>query len=628
MALNATLLGSDRVLVDADWHHEEALKKLNGAKWDKKLEKWTLPLTWTSCVVLTQEFGTMLTLSQDLRDWGTRYRNRYIAPAKALRERLTLDGLEPLEDPEAQALVEHARDIAVEVGLFPHQAVGAAYAAILGSCSIFDETGTGKTTSVISSMRARQRAGENVFPALVVCPASVKTVWEREIAERYPGLTVVVLKGSAAQRRRQLTQPAHVYIGSYRYMSIHSSIKHYPGAPALKRCPECGGLDDRVTAAKCQAHERELDRIKFHTVICDEAHRLLDPSTQTTRACWSIGDRATARIAITGTPIQDNLEDFWSILRFVDPQDFGGKSKFLNRYAVQSYNVWGTREIEGPNPVTRAELDAITQFRWRRMLKEVVLPFLPPKVTEERMIEMGGAQAKAYKDMHKTMMAELDGKRLVTTSPLTKAARLFQFASSFAEIVDNGSEVDELDWSDEREKVDVRLMLPSNKVSAFIEDIRAGDFDSTGAGVVVFAQSRQLLMLLSKELDSHDIDHGMIVGGQTDDARQVDIDRFQDGQIKYILVSIMAGGAGITLTAADTMVYLQRSWSSTGMSQSLARADRIGSERHDMIKIIHYLTEGTIEKKQLRALSSKEGRIEEILRDQEALHRWMEESDE
>ena len=627
MALNAALLGDDRIVIETDWHHEESLKKINGAKWDKRLDRWTFPLTWTSCVVLTKQFGADLTLSDDLRDWGVRYLQRYVAPAKALRGLLTLDDLPPLQDPQAQALVDHARDLTGEMGLFPHQAVGAAYAAILGSCAIFDETGTGKTTSVIAAMRARQRAGESVFPALVVCPASVKTVWEREIAQRYPGLKVVVLRGTAAQRRKQLSTPAHVYIGSYRYMSTHSSIKHFPGAPALKRCPECDGLDPKITPAKCEAHERELDRIAFQTMIVDEAHRLLDPSTLTTRACWSIGDRTRVRIAMTGTPVQDKLDDYWSILRFVSPRDFEGKTKFLDRYAITGFNVWGAREIEGPNPATRAELDAITEFRWRRMLKEVVLPFLPPKVVEERMIEMTGAQAKAYKDMHKTMMAELGGKRLVTNSPLTKAARLFQFASSFAEIIDPEVSLDEFDWNDESEKVDVRLMMPSNKVTAFIEDIRAGDYDSTGAGVVVFAQSRQLLMLLAKEMDSHGIEYGMIVGGQTDEARQVDIDRFQAGEIKYILVSIMAGGAGITLTAADTMVFLQRSWSSTGMAQALARADRIGSERHDMIKIIHYLTEGTIEKKQLRALSDKDARIEDILRDKVALKRWMEESD-
>lgn len=628
MTVSATLLGSDRVVLEADWHHEESLKKLNGAKWDKKLERWTFPLTWTTCVVLTKQFGSDLVLSDGLRAWGFRHLNRYIGPSNALRERVTLDGLAPFPDPDAQALVDHARAVGEEASLYPHQTVGAAWAAILGSCAVFDETGTGKTSSVISSMRVRQRAGQAVFPALVVCPASVKTVWKREIEERYPGLTVVVLRGTAAQRRKQLEKPAHVYIGSYRYVSIHSSIKHYPGAPALKRCIECGGVDDKITAAKCQAHEREMDRIPFKTMICDEAHRLLDPSTLTTRACWSVGDRADVRIAMTGTPIQDTIEDYWSILRFVSPDDFGGKTKFLDRYAIQGFNLWGIREIEGPNPARQDEMDAVTQYLWRRMLKKVVLPFLPPKVTEERMIEMTGAQAKAYRDMKKTMMAELDGKRLVTTSPLTKAARLFQFASSFAEILDDQEVSDDFSWTDDAEKATVRLMLPSNKVSAFIEDIRAGDFDSTGAGVVVFAQSRQLLMLLSKEMDSHSIEHGMIVGGQSEDARQVDIDRFQDGQIKFILVSIMAGGAGITLTAADTMVFLQRSWSSTGMSQALARADRIGSERHDLIRIIHYLTEGTIEKKQLQALTSKEGRIETILKDQDALRRWIEETDD
>lgn len=619
--VKATII-DDRIVVESEFQHESQLKKILGAKWDKVREQWTYPLTWAACVALNLEFGADFLTSEKLNQWGVDTLNNRVGPALALRQRLDLDGIVEKPGERSTELTVLARDIGAATGLYPHQQAGAAFIAVTDArCLILDEQGTGKSKQLLVGTRVLQRSGTDMFPMLIVAPASVKTHWEREIAATYPGLTTVKISGTAAQRRKQLATPAHIYIINYNLVPKYSKLAHSPGAPALKKCKDCGGFDEKITEDKCQYHERELNKIPFKTVVVDEAHRLLSPLSTWTRSVWSISDKAEHRVAMTGTPVQDTIADYWALLRYVSPQEFSQKTKYLDRFAIVSYNPWGKAEIEGMNPLTSEELHRISQPYMRRMLKSVVLPFLPPVVKETRTVEMTGAQAKAYRDMKKKMVAELEGstKALITLKPLTQAARLTQLASSYAEVIAPTQE--ELDANSDATD-SVRLTLPSNKITAFLGDLEAGDYDGT-AGVVVFAQSKQLLDLLAIELDKKSIEYGKVMGGQTDAERDADIDAFQAGRTRFILVSISAGGAGITLTAADTMVFLQRSWSSTGMSQALARAHRIGSEVHESIRVVDYVSENTLEFDQIDALADKAGRIDEILKDSTVFYKWL-----
>jgi len=160
-----------------------------------------------------------------------------------------------------------------------------------------------------------------------------------------------------------------------------------------------------------------------------------------------------------------------------------------------------------------------------------------------------------------------------------------------------------------------RLVLgdPSSKVDAFMDDIP--DFGEEQ--VAVFAMSRQLIEILSTRMTSAGIAHGLITGAIDEDERQQHMDAFQDGKTQFILCTIAAGGTGITLTAASTRVFLQRSWSSVEMAQAKDRTRRIGSERHKTISHIDYVTPGTIEEAVLAVLDGKIATMEEILRDRD-----------
>jgi SNF2 family DNA or RNA helicase len=140
--------------------------------------------------------------------------------------------------------------------------------------------------------------------------------------------------------------------------------------------------------------------------------------------------------------------------------------------------------------------------------------------------------------------------------------------------------------------------------------------------------SRQLIDLLSAELDKLKIPHGLITGAQNEDERQQAVDDFQSGKIKWILFTAQAGGVGITLTAARRLVMLQRPWSLVDYKQALDRVHRIGSEIHDSISIIDYVTEGTIEERVIQVLDAKADNFEEIVRDKAQLLKMLKDDKE
>jgi SNF2 family DNA or RNA helicase len=271
-------------------------------------------------------------------------------------------------------------------------------------------------------------------------------------------------------------------------------------------------------------------------------------------------------------------------------------------------NAFGGMMVLGVKPHMEAEFHASINPRMRRMLKARVLPWLPDMVFERRDIEMSTKQAKAYKDMRDNMIAELEsGEAVIASSVLTQTTRLTQFASAFAEMV-----------TDEATG-EIRPILsePSCKVDAVMDDIKSGDFGDDS--VAVCAVSRQLINLLSASLTKEGIEHGLITGAQSEEERQKAVDDFQSGKIKWILFTAQAGGVGITLTAARRLIMLQRPWSLVDHKQALDRIHRIGSEIHDSVIVMDYVTEGTIEERVIQVLEGKGENFEQIVKDKDKL---------
>lgn len=581
------------IVINAEWRLKELCKSLPGASWDSKSSLWRIPLSWGGCLALRSTFRDSLVIGDGLAEWAKNEKLNRIDPSNALRD----------------------VDIS-EVGdqdLFPHQRAGVEFLATAKRALLADEPGLGKTAQAIRALKKMQDNGEDVFPALVICPNTLKKNWEREFDKWWPGVNVTVINGSAAKRRGQFDQQSDVIVINWESLRTHSKLSSY-GSIALARCIECKGHDSRITPARCEVHQRELNQIDFKAVIADEIHRSKDPKSKQTRALWAATGDAPVRFALTGTPIANNVIDLWPILHWLEPKEWPSKTKWIDRMIDTMINAFGGMMVLGVKAHMEEEFYASINPRLRRMLKSRVLPWLPEVINDRRDVEMGAKQAKAYKQMLEHMIVLLEsGDSLVASNPLTQTLRLLQFASSYAEVS-----------VDETGKETVTLSDPSCKVDALMDDIKNGDFGEDS--VAVCAVSRQLIELLSARLTKEGIEHGLITGAQDQDERQKSIDDFQSGKTKWILFTAQAGGVGVTLTTARRLVMLQRPWSLVDYKQALDRVHRIGSEIHDCVIITDYVTEGTVEERVIQALDTKSDNFEQIVRDKEQLLKMLKES--
>ena len=598
MPVNVELDESGKhIIINAEWRLKELCKSIPGASWSAKEQIWRVPTSWASCLALRSTFKTELEIGPELKAWAAKEVAGRINPSNVLRE------IEIL--PEAE-------DIGNE-DLFPHQRAGVKFLATARRALLADEPGLGKTAQAIRGLKELHDRGENIFPALIVCPNTLKKNWAREFEKWWPGVDVQVIKGTSVQRRAQFEHPANVYVINWESLRTHSRLASY-GSIALARCVECGGHDTKVTPTKCEVHQRELNTIDFKAVVADEMHRSKDPKSKQSRALWAATGDADIRFAMTGTPIANDVVDMWAILHWLSPEEWPSKTKWIDRMVNTMFNAFGGMMVLGVKPHMEEEFYATINPRMRRMLKSRVLPWLPEVMTNRRDVEMSPKQAKAYKQMRDNMIAMLSksedvtevGDAIVAPNPLTQTLRLLQLASSYADV-----SVDELG----QEKI--TLSDPSCKVDALMDDIKNGDYE--GDSVAVCAVSRQLIELLSARLTKEGIEHGLITGAQDEDQRQQSIDDFQSGKKKWILFTAQAGGVGVTLTAARRLVMLQRPWSLVDYKQALDRVHRIGSEIHDSILITDYVTEDTIEERVIQALDTKADNFEQVVKDKAKL---------
>ena len=578
--------GGEHILITAEWRLKELCKSLPGASWSPSDQVWRVPLSWTTCLALRSTFRNDLVIGPALSEWAANEVTTRINPSNAFRELDTFEGDEIL---------------------FPHQRAGVEFLATAKRALLADEPGLGKTAQAIRALKMLHERGEEIFPVLIVCPNTLKKNWAREFTKWWPEVPTQVIKGSAVQRKRQFEDPSQVFIINWESLRTHSRLAPY-GSVALTRCRACGGQDEKISETRCEVHLRELNHIDFKAVIADEIHRSKDPKSKQSRALWSASGDSKIRFALTGTPIANNVVDLWSILHWISPKDWPSKTKWIDRMVDTMLNAFGGMMVIGVKPAMQDEFYKSVNPVMRRMLKKVVLPWLPPVINERRDVEMSTKQKKAYEQMRDLMIAELgSGDTLTAPSVLTQTIRLLQFASSYATLSTNES----------TGEIKAILDSPSCKVEALMDDIDNGDFGDDS--VAVSAVSKQLINLLSAEMTKKKIPHGLITGDQDEDERQKAIDDFQSGAIKWILFTAQAGGVGITLTAARRLIMLQRPWSLVDHKQVLDRVHRIGSEIHDSIVITDYVTEGTIEERVIQVLETKADNFEQIVRDKDQL---------
>ena len=589
--------------VETQWTEKELIKQVPGARWDTCDKRvWCLPLSWASCVALRGVFGDRLTVDETLTKWSWEEVNTRVNPALELRTEIAPSPDVRLSDWERK--------------LYPFQVVGSRFLVTAGDCLLADEMGTGKTVQALAAIRDIDEMAdvsdvEPALPALVICPNSVKINWSREAKAWHPAATPYVVTGGAVGRRKILEaakdDPSALVIANIESVRLLSRLASF-GSTRLKRCKECDKkYGEDIKSTQCEVHPKPLNGFGFKTVIVDEAHRIANPSSKQTRACWAVmhDPSVVRRWALTGTPILSHPGHLWSIMHGVAPYEYPAKSRYVDRYCLQSWNNFGGLDIVGVNPQTKDEFFKIFDPRFRRMPKSLVLPQLPKKIRSTRWVTMTPKQAAAYKDIEEGMMTILESGELLTTpNNLTAATRLSQLASSYAD-VEKVDPDDITTWQ-------VRLKEPSPK----LDEMELILEELGGKKVAVCAESRQLIEMAATRLEKAKVRITKIVGGMTDFERDRSMRAFQEGDAQVMLFTMQAGGTGLTMTATDTLVRLQRSWSMVTNVQTEDRVHRIGSEQHEAIHIIDVVAEDTVEQtRQLPRLYEKMYRLEEITRD-------------
>lgn len=592
---NVEILDAKRIVVQTTWNEKDLVKAIPGSAWDSDARQWTVPLTYTACVQLKGQFGDNLQVGEKLTKWIWDEFNSRVKPSLTLRSQIEDVG----------------GGLHIHPNLYPFQTIGAAWLITTGSGVLADEMGTGKTIQALAAMQHIES-----LPALIICPNSVKAHWAKEAAKWLPESTPYVVTGSAVDRTKILhtaaQDPTALVIVNFEALMRLSRLAGF-GSMRLVRCTGCDPKDGvpNLRPTACEVHPRALNQIDFKLIIVDEAHRIKDPKAKQTRAVWALGSASSVvrRWALTGTPLANDPSDLWSIMHFVAPPEYPTKSKFVDLYCLQAWNNFGGLDVVGLNPHRRDEFYRFFDPRFRRMPKALVLTHLPPKIRSIRTVEMTPKQKKAYNELASQLVTTLDdGSILVSPNNLSAQVRLLQLSSSYCTI-ETGSDPNDLtQWT-------VELCEPSPKLDELMVILdELGDKQC-----VVAAESRRLIELAAARLGKAGISYGLITGKIDEWDRRVSLDDFQDGKLRVLLFTVKAGGVGLTMTASDTIVFLQRSWSMIDNKQAEDRVHRIGSEIHDSVHIIELMTTGTVEEVQLLRLQEKMRRLDEINRDRATL---------
>lgn len=461
---------------------------------------------------------------------------------------------------------------------YPWQVSGAQMIAAVGSALITDEPGTGKTaTAILGICELRARTGDT-SPVIVICPASVIDPWVAAWSDWAPHLLAVALRGAPAQRAA-LLGAADVYVASYDIARIDSAA---------------------------------LGKLSPQYVVIDECHLIKSPTALRTVAVRRLGAKARHVIAMSGTPITHHPGDLWPALSAISPAAYPSRERWVRRYCTSVQEDY-REEILGLDPANEPEFRATLQGQMRRVAKADVLAQLPPKIYTVRTVELPAEWRRTYDDLEQRMLAELpDGTELSVMSVLSQMTRLAQLASAAADVTQTTEVVSHLVMGGiERAHVSVRLKAPSWKVAELVEILA----ERPGQQTVVFAPSRQLIELAGTAATAAGYRCGYITGAVLGAARTRTVDSFQRGDLDVICATTGAGGVGLTLTAASTVVFLQRPWSLVEATQAEDRCHRIGSERHSSIEVIDVVARGTIDTRVRAVLRERAGQLSDLVKD-------------
>ncbi len=425
-----------------------------------------------------------------------------------------------------------------------------------GAGLLADEMGLGKTLQSLAAAEWLWREG-GAGQILVVSPTSLLHNWRQEATRFLPGRRCHVLHGAKRWEEETEIEAADLLVTSYALLV----------------------RDVEALAGR-----------EFLAVILDEAGAIKNPDTQSAKAARKL--RARARLALSGTPVENSVRELWSIYEFLIPGYLGRREEFRDRYEQP------VASGAAPRPVLERLRQRIQPVMLRR-LKETVAKELPPKIEQVRTCELTAGQAKLYEAILRESRKQIDdalSKKSEGQARMTMLTALLRLRQVCCDPRLLG--------------VDDAAKVGSAKLELFNELLE--ECESGGHKVLVFSQFTGMLKLLRETLDERGTAYCYLDGSSTDRAAQVE--RFQGSQGPGLfLISLKAGGYGLTLTAADTVVHYDPWWNPAVEAQATDRAHRIGQLRP--VSSYKLIAAGTVEEKIVDLQRKKRDVIEAALDD-------------
>ncbi len=444
----------------------------------------------------------------------------------------------------------------LQAELRPYQSLGAGWmfdrVQRFGGALLADDMGLGKTVQTIALIeRVLEQPGTDSGVVMVVATASLLGNWRAEFGRFAPARRVRILHGVSRDAEREKVQPGDVILTSY------------------------------GTLARDLAYHLKRE---YRAIVVDEASLMRNPDTDHAKALAKL--RATCRVALTGTPIENGVKDLWSIFRFIQPGWLGGREEFRDRYE-QPLAIG-----ENPGAVIERLRLKISPFLLRRT-KEQVAPELPSKLFIDEFCDLSPDQQAVYKELliegrkRVDAIADSGNKGAARMQMLTALLRLRQTCCDLALL--KNERFNQLAVARRSAKLQRLLEL--------IEEAVNGNHR-----MLIFSQFQTQLKEIEKCISERGWD-SLRLDGQSRNRQQL-VDKFQqaDGPPVF-LISLKAGGYGLNLTTADTVVHFDPWWNPAAEAQATDRAHRIGQTRP--VTVYRLLTRGTVEEKVVRLQAKK-----------------------
>jgi SNF2 family DNA or RNA helicase len=464
------------------------------------------------------------------------------------REKIALRGRSVIARPAAPP--PSSDPPALRATLRPYQREGVAFLQHMQAsgvgCVLADDMGLGKTLQTIAHLCVEKEAGRLTSPAIIVGPTSLVGNWEREIARFAPHLKVTVLHGPQRHARAAAIPSSDVVLTTY---------------PLLVR------------------DEERLARERFHVVILDEAQAIKNVRSQAHRAIRSL--QADHHICLTGTPVENHLGELWALFDFLAPGLLGDELRFRR---------WYKQPIEQLRDEERllALREQVAPHMLRRVKRDVAKE-LPPKTEILHPVDLSGEQRELY-----------EGIRVAAHADVRKVIRAKGLAASTLPILDALMKLRQVCCDPRLVCMDAaRGVRESAKYEAFFALL--GQQLSEGHRVLVFSQFTSMLALLSAGLRERGITHLALTGATRD--RQKVVDAFEARKADVFLISLKAGGTGLNLVSADTVIHYDPWWNPAAQAQATDRAYRIGQQRP--VFVYNLFAAGSVEERVLRLQQRK-----------------------